>query len=60
MRNGGDFLKGFLLGGLIGSVIALLYAPKSGKETREEISQKAEELAHKAKEEYGCNACQHK
>ena len=52
MRNGGDFFKGFLVGGLIGAIMALLYAPKSGKETREDISKKTEEFAQRAKEEY--------
>jgi gas vesicle protein len=31
----------FLLGGLIGATIALLYAPKSGRETRKDISKAA-------------------
>ena len=31
----------FLLGGLIGAGIALLYAPKSGRETRKDISKAA-------------------
>ncbi|MFA5182879.1 MAG: YtxH domain-containing protein [Syntrophales bacterium] len=48
----GDFLKGLVIGGLVGAVIGILYAPKSGKETREEIGKKAEELLSKAKEEY--------
>ncbi|MCX5827554.1 MAG: YtxH domain-containing protein [Deltaproteobacteria bacterium] len=48
----GDFLKGLVIGGLAGAVIGILYAPKSGKETREEIGKKAEELLAKAKEEY--------
>lgn len=48
----GDFLKGLLIGGIIGAVVGILYAPKSGKETREEIGRKAEELMAKAKEEY--------
>jgi gas vesicle protein len=33
----------FLIGGGIGAVIALLFAPRSGKETREIIAQKAVE-----------------
>ena len=39
MENGGsgDFFKGLIIGSLMGSIIALLYAPKSGKETREEL-----------------------
>ncbi len=48
----GDFLKGMLIGGIIGAVVGILYAPKSGKETREEIGRKAEELVAKAREEY--------
>jgi len=48
----GDFLKGVLIGGVIGAVVGILYAPKSGRETREDIGRKAEELVAKAKEEY--------
>lgn len=33
----GENLIFFVVGGLIGAVAALLYAPKSGKETREDI-----------------------
>jgi gas vesicle protein len=47
-----EFIKGLLFGGLVGAVIGILYAPKSGKETREEIGRKTEELIAKAKEEY--------
>jgi len=46
------FMKGILLGGVIGAVIGILYAPKSGRETREDINRKAEELLTKAREEY--------
>jgi gas vesicle protein len=46
------FVKGMILGGLIGAVIGILYAPQSGRKTREEISEKAEELLAKAKKEY--------
>ncbi|OIP91636.1 MAG: hypothetical protein COS57_04315 [Syntrophobacterales bacterium CG03_land_8_20_14_0_80_58_14] len=53
MSKNGDFIAGLVVGGLIGAVIGILYAPKSGKETREEIGQKADELLSKAKEEYG-------
>ena len=34
----------FLIGGAIGAVIALLYAPKSGKQTRRDISKKARRI----------------
>jgi gas vesicle protein len=47
-----DLLKGLFIGGLIGVVLGILYAPKSGKETREDIANKADELLGKAKEEY--------
>ncbi len=42
--SGFDFFKGFLFGGVVGAVIALLYAPKSGKETRDEIRKRSLEL----------------
>jgi len=41
--NGGSKLAFFLAGMGIGAVLALLYAPRSGKETRDYLSQKAEE-----------------
>ena len=44
MKSGSSFLTGLLTGAAIGGVIALLYAPKSGKETREQIKRKFEEL----------------
>ena len=47
-----DFIKGLLIGGLIGAAVGVLYAPQSGKETREDICGKSEELLAKAKEEY--------
>jgi len=47
-----DFIKGLLVGGLIGAVLGILYAPKSGKETREDIARNAEDLMAKVKEEY--------
>ncbi len=38
----------FLLGGLIGATVALLYAPKSGRETREDISKAARRIKNKS------------
>ncbi len=35
---------GFLAGGIVGAVIALLYAPKSGRELRAEIGRKKDEI----------------
>jgi gas vesicle protein len=42
-NNGASKVAFFLAGMGIGAILALLFAPKSGKETREYISQKAEE-----------------
>jgi len=43
-ENNGASKLGFFLAGLgIGAILALLWAPKSGKETRDYIAQKAEE-----------------
>jgi len=42
-ENGGSQVGFFLVGLGIGAVIALLLAPRSGKETRDIIVQKAEE-----------------
>ena len=47
-----DCVKGLIIGGLIGAALGILYAPKSGKETREEISPSAEELLKKTKAQY--------
>ncbi|MGO8818176.1 MAG: YtxH domain-containing protein [Terriglobia bacterium] len=45
-ENNGGSQVGFFLAGLgIGAVIALLFAPRSGKETRDMIMQKAEDGA---------------
>lgn len=40
--NKGLFL-GFLAGGVVGAIIALLYAPKAGRELRSDIRNKSEE-----------------
>jgi gas vesicle protein len=44
MKPAGSFITGLLAGAAIGGIIALLYAPKSGKETREELKHKLEDL----------------
>jgi gas vesicle protein len=40
----------FLVGGLIGAAIALLYAPKAGRETRRDISKAAKKIKRDAVE----------
>lgn len=42
------FLIGFLAGGTIGAIVALLTAPKSGKELRGDIKQKSDEYLDEA------------
>lgn len=43
-------IVGFLAGGIVGAVVALLYAPKSGKELRGDIRKKSAELVDEAEE----------
>ncbi|MDO4872158.1 MAG: YtxH domain-containing protein [bacterium] len=38
------FVKGLLLGGIFGAIAGILTAPKSGKETREDLKKKADEI----------------
>jgi gas vesicle protein len=51
-KQWGDIGKGLAIGGIIGAAMAVLFAPRSGKETREAIRKKAEELSLRTKEEY--------
>jgi gas vesicle protein len=41
-------LLGFLAGGAVGAILALLYAPKSGKELRADIKNKTEDYLDEA------------
>ncbi len=55
MENNEDGMKkglvvGFLAGSVLGAVIALLYAPKPGKELRADIKNKAGEIIDEAEE----------
>jgi len=50
--NKSEFLAGLIIGGLIGVTLGILFAPKSGKESREDVARKADELMVKAKEGY--------
>lgn len=44
-KRGTAFLAGIITGGVVGSVTALLFAPKSGKELRSDIKVGAEKVA---------------
>lgn len=46
------FLTAFVAGAVAGAGIALLYAPSSGKETRESLARRARELTDKVGESY--------
>lgn len=50
MAKKGGFILGTLFGAAVASVTALLYAPKSGKELREDLSNEFETLKEKASE----------
>lgn len=46
----GKILGAFLIGGILGAGLAFLFAPKSGKETREDISKFARKVKDDTKE----------
>jgi gas vesicle protein len=46
----GNILIAFILGAVSGAAVALLYAPASGRETRERLSERAEEARARAAE----------
>ena len=46
--GGGTVLLAFLLGTVAGAAVALLYAPATGRETREFLGEKAREAQDKA------------
>ncbi len=47
---GKGLIIGFLTGAAVGSIIALLFAPKSGKELRSDIKQKSQDFMDEAGE----------
>jgi gas vesicle protein len=50
---GGSIILSFFIGGLVGAGVALLLAPRAGKETRERIKGLAEDVREKAEEYAG-------
>ena len=47
-NDAAGYLGWFFLGGVIGAVAALLVAPKTGRETREILSERGNEVAKRA------------
>jgi len=47
-----NLIKGIAIGGLIGAGVGMLFAPRSGKETREQIRNSAQEVFEKTKAKY--------
>ncbi len=45
------FIKGFLLGGAMGVIAGLLFAPKSGHDFREDLKDESDDIIDKAKSE---------
>jgi gas vesicle protein len=48
--NPSGVILAFLLGGLTGAALAILYAPRSGEETREKLGEKMREGAERGRE----------
>lgn len=46
--SAGLVLLSFIVGGIAGGILGILFAPKSGKETREDISEAAAEMKKEA------------
>jgi hypothetical protein len=46
----GNVLLAFILGAMSGAAVALLYAPATGKDTREKLSERAREGRERARE----------
>ena len=49
-NKGGEIVGAFVAGGLIGAALGILFAPKAGKETRDQLGDWMEETKEKAKE----------
>lgn len=51
-EDGGSFLMGLLAGTVLGAGLGMLFAPKSGSELRNQLSEQAERLRSTANETY--------
>jgi gas vesicle protein len=53
MSDRGDgFFKGFIFGGIVGAVLGVMLAPKSGRETREDLGEEAEKIYAQTKTDF--------
>ena len=50
MDSKGDLLAGIVVGAVMGAVVGILFAPASGRETRERIAEKGREVKEQAEE----------
>ena len=50
MKKVSNFFLGVLVGGILGSLIGLLYAPGKGSETREAIRQNFDSMSEQVKQ----------
>jgi len=51
--NGGGIVAALFVGLIMGGIIGIIFAPKSGKETRKELMEKSEKIIEKSKESLG-------
>ncbi|PIU20568.1 MAG: hypothetical protein COT18_01535 [Elusimicrobia bacterium CG08_land_8_20_14_0_20_59_10] len=49
-NRGGEIIGSFVVGGLIGAVIGMLFAPMAGKESREKLVDWMDETREKTKD----------
>jgi len=49
-RDSGSFVVGFVIGAVTGVVLGLLFAPRSGEETREILKEKARDIKEQVTE----------
>ncbi|MCC6164810.1 MAG: YtxH domain-containing protein [Acidobacteria bacterium] len=52
-QGGSTFLIGFIAGSMLGAGLALLFAPKTGDQTRREVAERAQRAREKARENFG-------